>query len=202
MTTAKPKTTRSRSRSTKPAAAKPAPAKKAAAATGADFEAFKIPEFNFEAFKMFDMNQFDFAKFDMSKFDFGTAEVPAAYRDFAEKALAQAKEAYAKVKDGAEQSVDLVEDSLEAARDNALDVQMKGMDNAKANTDALYDFWKDMLSVKSVSEAVELQTSFARQQYEMLTSQGKDLQEASTKAVTETFKPVKDAAEKAFKAAA
>lgn len=195
MTTAKT----TRTRAAKPAAAKPAAQKTEAVEAKAihsipgmpDFEAFKIPEFSFGDAKMFDV----------SKFDVANMEMPTMVRDMAEKAVSQSKDGYAKVKAAAEESIDVVEETLETVRESALEVQQKTVDNAKANTDAVYDFFKDMFSVKSVSEAVELQTSFARQQFEMLSAQSKDISELTGKAVTETFKPAKDAAEKVMKAA-
>lgn len=192
-----PKTTRTRAAktaATKPAAQKSeaVEAKTAPIIPGMpEFEAFKIPEFSFGDSKMFDP----------SKFDMANMEVPTMVRDMADKAVSQTKDGYAKVKAAAEESIDMVEETLETARESTLEVQQKTVDNAKANTDAVYDFFKDMFSVKSVSEAVELQTSFARQQFEMFSAQTKDISELTGKAVTETFKPAKVAAEKAMKAA-
>lgn len=193
MTTPKAKTTRTR------AASKPAAAAAATTETTTapiipgmpGFDAFKVPEIPFANADMFDL----------SKFDASNLEVPAMVRDMAEKAVSQTKDGYAKAKAAAEDSIDVVEETLETVRESTLEVQQKAMDNAKANTDAAYDFFKDMFSVKSVSEAVELQTSFARQQFEMLSSQSKDLSTLTGKALTETFKPAKQAAEKVMKAA-
>lgn len=192
MTTTKAKTTRTR------AASKPAVAAKTEATTAPiipgmpGFEAFKVPEI--PAFAGADM-------FDMSKFDGANMEVPTMVRDMAEQAVSQTKDGYAKVKAAAEESIDVVEETLETVRETALEVQHRAMDNAKANTDAAYDFFKDLFSVKSVSEAVELQTSFARQQFEMMSTQSKDLSTLTGKAVTETFNPAKQAAEKVMKTA-
>lgn len=191
MTTTKAKTTRTR------AASKPAVAAKTAATTTPiipgmpGFEAFKVPEMPFAGADMFDM----------SKFDAASMEVPTMVRDMAEQAVSQTKDGYAKVKAAAEESIDVVEETLETVRETALEVQHKAMDNAKANTDAAYDFFKELFSVKSVSEAVELQTSFARQQFEMMSAQSKDLSSLTGKAMTETFSPAKQVAEKVMKAA-
>lgn len=194
MTTPKAKTTRAR------AASKPAEVTEAAKTEETTapvipgmpgFDAFKVPEMPFANANMFDL----------SKFDAANMEVPAMVRDMTEKAVSQSKDGYAKAKAAAEESIDVVEETLETVRETALEVQHKAMDNAKANTDAVYDFFKDMFGVKSVSEAVELQTSFARQLFEMLNAQSKDLSSLTGKAVTETFKPAKQAAEKVMKAA-
>ncbi len=199
MTTPKAKTTRSRAAS-KPAES--APAEAVEAATTETATAPIIPGMpGFEAFKMSEIPFANSSFFDMSKFDSTKIEVPAMVRDMAEKAVSQTKDGYAKAKAAAEESIDVVEETLETVRETALEVQHKAMDNAKANTDAAYDFFKDMFGVKSVSEAVELQTSFARQQFEMLSSQSKDLSSLAGKAVTESFKPAKQAADKAMKAA-
>jgi phasin len=202
MTTPKAKTTRTRAAS-KPAESAPAEAAEAVeAATTETATAPIIPGMpGFEAFKMSEIPFANTNFFDMSKFDSTKIEVPAMVRDMAEKAVSQTKDGYAKAKAAAEESIDVVEETLETVRETALEVQHKAMDNAKANTDAAYDFFKDMFGVKSVSEAVELQTSFARQQFEMLSSQSKDLSSLAGKAVTESFKPAKQAADKAMKAA-
>lgn len=191
MTTTKAKTTRTR------AASKPAEAVKTEATAAPiipgmpGFDAFKVPELPFTNADMFDL----------SKFEVANMEVPTMVRDMAEKAVSQTKDGYAKAKAAAEESIDVVEETLETVRETTLEVQQKAMDNAKANTDAAYDFFKDLFSVKSVSEAVELQTSFARQQFEMLSAQSKDLSSLTSKAVTETFTPATQAAEKVMKAA-
>jgi phasin len=205
MTTSKAKTTRTRAAS-KPAQSAPAEAAaEAVEAATTETETATAPIIpgmpGFEAFKMSEIPFASSNFFDLSKFDASKIEVPAMVRDMAEKAVSQTKDGYAKAKAAAEESIDVVEETLETVRESTLEVQHKAMDNAKANTDAAYDFFKDMFSVKSMSEAVELQTSFARQQFEMLSSQSKDLSTLAGKAVTETLKPAKQAADKAMKAA-
>ncbi len=187
---------------TKTAASKPAAKPTAKAAATETVAAPIIPGMpNFEAFKVPEIPFGDTNMFDLSKYDVKNMEVPAMVRDMAEKAVSQSKDGYAKAKAAAEDSIDAVEETLETVRETSLEYQQRAIDNAKASTDAVYDFFKDMFGVKSVSEAVELQTSFARQQFEMLSAQTKDMSELAGKAATESFKPAKDAAEKAMKAA-
>lgn len=137
-------------------------------------------------------------------FPMSTAEVPEAFRDMAEKGVSQARENYAKVKAAAEEATDVLEESFETARGNTLDLSTVAMDAAKANIDAGFAFMKDFMAVKSVSEAVELQTAFARERFDASTAQAKDMQAKVTKMTEEASKPVKDAMAKsmeAFKAA-
>ncbi|MBO6620238.1 MAG: phasin family protein, partial [Muricauda sp.] len=56
-----------------------------------------------------------------------------------------------------------------------------------------------MIGVKSLSEVLELQTSFMRKSYEMMVEQAKDMQAASSKAAEDVAKPTKTAFEKAMK---
>ncbi len=137
-------------------------------------------------------------------FPMNTAEMPEAFRDMAEKGVATARENYAKVKAAAEEATDLLEDQFETARANSLDLSATSIDAAKANIDAGFAFMKDFMAVKSVSEAVELQTAFARERFDAASAQAKDMQAKVTKMTEEASKPVKDAVAKsmdAFKAA-
>ncbi|MGA8996781.1 MAG: hypothetical protein WB463_02755, partial [Pseudolabrys sp.] len=52
---------------------------------------------------------FEMPKFEMPKFEMPKFEVPTAFREFAEKGIAQAKENYEKVKSAAEQATDVLE---------------------------------------------------------------------------------------------
>lgn len=137
-------------------------------------------------------------------FPISTAEVPEAFRDMAEKGVAQARENYAKVKVAAEEATDMLEDTLETARSNSMELSGTALDAAKANIDAGFAFMKDFMAVKTVSEAVELQTAFARECFDTTSAQAKDMQAKVTKMSEEASKPVQDAVAKsmeAFKAA-
>ncbi|WP_249694162.1 phasin [Stappia sp. WLB 29] len=168
---------------TKTAAAAPkAPRAKTAKAAEATVSAFP----NFEAFTMPKM------------------EIPAVTREMAEKSIEQAREAYAKLKTAAEDATDLLEDGFETTRRGVLDFNHKAVDAARTNTDATFQFVKDLFEVKTLAEAIELQTSFARAQFDAFGAQAKDMQELSTKLageMNETFKGAVEKASKDFKAA-
>ena len=63
----------------------------------------------------FEMPKFEMPKFEMPKFEVPKFEVPTAFREFAEKGIAQAKENYDKVKSAAEQATDVLEDTYSTA---------------------------------------------------------------------------------------
>jgi phasin len=133
-------------------------------------------------------------------FPMNTAEMPEAFRDMAEKGVAQARDGYAKMKAAAEEATDVLEDSMETARANTLDLSSDALEVAKGNIDATFAFMKDFMAVKTVSEAVELQTAFARDRFDASSAQAKDMQAKVTKMTETAAAPVKDVVAKSMDA--
>ena len=134
--------------------------------------------------------------------DFPTFDASAAsdqVRAFAEKGVEQTKELYASVKTNAEQAQKAVEDSVETVRSASKDVSVKALSAMRTNAQAGFDHLEALLGAKSLSEFVELQTSFLRKQAETAMEQAKDFQAVSSKVVEDVTKPAKDAFAKAVK---
>ncbi|WP_310621285.1 phasin [Flexibacterium corallicola] len=138
-------------------------------------------------------------KADTEMFAMNTMEVPAFLREATEKSVEQAKDAYTKMKSASEEATDLLEEAFETTREGVLELNLKAVDAAKTNSDAVFSYMKDMFGTKTLSEAIELQSSFARTQYEAVTEQAKDMQELATKLATSLSEPAKNAIEKAAK---
>src|SRR6266852_3237394 len=122
---------------------------------------------------------FELPKFDLPKFDLPKLEVPAAFREIAEKGVAQAKDAYERVKAAA--------------------YNLKVIEAARANTNAAFDYARELLDVKSFSEIIELSTAHARKQFEAVSEQTKELAALAQKVATETTEPLKSGVTKAFR---
>lgn len=163
-----------------------------AAATPAEF--FQIPKFDMPSFGM---PNFDFAKMAMP-----SAEVPAAFREYAEKGVAQAKGAYEKMKAGAEEANGIAAATLANASKGATEYGLKLTETVRTNTNAAFDFAQHALTVKSLPELMTLSVEHGRKQFEVLVSQSKELAEIAQKAATETAAPAKVGFEKAAKLAA
>ena len=146
---------------------------KAAKSTATPFDAFSFPTPNFE--------------------------VPAAFREIAEKSVSQARDAYAKLKTATEEATGLVEETFENARNGALAFSVKAIDAVQLNSDASFAFARDMFGAKTMSAMIELQSAFARKQFEAMTEQMKELQALGEKYITTTTKPVTAKVEKTFK---
>ena len=113
------------------------------------------------------------AAFDAFNFPTPTFEIPAAFQDFAEKSV---------------------------FRKGAFTIGVKALDATQANSDASFAFAKDLFGAKTLSEVIELQSTFARKQFDAFAAQFKEFQSLTEKLVTETTKPVTDQVEKTFKA--
>jgi phasin len=141
---------------------------------------------------------FEFPKFEIPNFEMPKMEVPAAFREFAEKGATQAKETYEKMKAAAEEATDVLEDTYATAAKGCADYGLKLIEASRVNTNAAFDFYTELMSVKSYSEVIELSTAHARKQFEAVTAQSKDLAALAQKMATETAEPIKDSVSKAF----
>src|SRR5690606_8346715 len=103
-------------------------------------------------------------------------------RAFAEKGVEQSKEAYAKLKTGAETAQKALETSFEQAKTVSNEFSLKSIAAARANAEASFAHLEALVAAKSLAEVIELQTAFARKTVETAIDQAKDFQAASTKA--------------------
>ncbi len=141
------------------------------------------------------------AKDMMAAFSFPDFEIPEIFRSFTEQGLSQTRESYARMKSAAEEATDVLEDSLETAREGMREVQFKALDIVKSNSDAAFELMRKLLATTSVADAMQLQTTFARERFEAMVDYSKDVQATVTKASTEAAAPAKAMIEKAMSAA-
>ncbi len=139
------------------------------------------------------------APFQAFSFPSAGFEFPNAFREFAEKSIAQARDGYARMKSAAEDATDLVEGTIETARDGAFAIGAKALDAAKSNSDASFALARDLLTAKTMSDVLELQSTFARSQFEAVSAQVKELQALTGKLFADTTKPVTEKVEKTLK---
>ena len=137
-------------------------------------------------------------KFEMPKFELPKMEIPAAFREVAEKSVSQAKENYEKLKAAAEEATDVLEETYATATKGSTEYGLKLIDVARLNTNAAFDFFSQVITVKSISEALELSTAHARKQFETATEQGKELTAIAQKVATDSVEPIKAGVTKAF----
>ena len=127
------------------------------------------------------------------------SKVSESFREFAEKGAAQSKEAYAKMKEAADDATKTVEATLESAQAGSVELGLKAIEALRTNAENSLSHMEALLGVKSVSELFELQTAFLRKQAEVVVEQARTLQETSKKVAEKVSAPGKSAAEKAMK---
>jgi len=141
---------------------------------------------------------FGLPNYETPKFDLPNMEIPEAFREMAEKGVAQVKDTYEKVKATTEEVTDLLKDTYMTSSKGATDYNLKVIEFAQINTNAAFDFAYKLLGVKSLTEFVELSTANARKQFEVMTAQTKELTELAQKVITEIAEPMKTGVTKAF----
>jgi phasin len=138
-------------------------------------------------------------QFDVSKVEFPQFELPAAFRELAERGLSQARDNWERMKAATEQATDLMEGSYATASRGMADYGLKVIEAARVNTNAAFDLAGELMTVKSVSQAVELSTAHARKQFEAMSAQTRELVALAQKVATETSEPIKESVSTAFK---
>jgi phasin len=127
-------------------------------------------------------------------------EMPEVVRQFAETGVKQAKDAYSRMKTAAEETTDMLEDAYASATRGATELNLKALDALRANVNAGFDYARELVSVKSLSEAVELSASQIRHHFDALSAQARELSALAQKVAAETSEPIKSGVTKTFKA--
>ena len=140
----------------------------------------------------------DAPHFAAPKFELPKMEVPAAFREIAESGLSQARNSCEKLKAAAEEATDVLETAYATASKGTTEYGLKLIEATHANTNAAFDFAGELMSAKSFSEMIELSAKHARQQFETLSHQTKELTAIAQKVASETSEPIKTGVSKVF----
>ena len=130
-------------------------------------------------------SSFGVHNYEMPNFDLPKMEMPDAFREMAEKGVAQAKDDYEKIQATTVEATELLKETYTTAAKGATDYNLKVIEIARTNTNAAFDYAYELLAVKSPSEFIELSTAHARKQFEAMTAQTKELTELAQKVTTE-----------------
>ncbi|MDZ7823612.1 MAG: phasin family protein [Ahrensia sp.] len=144
------------------------------------------------------------AKKDKSTFEFPQGVDPSKYleqlKTMAEEGLSKAKETYEQAQAVFAEAQKEAEAGLSTMQSNSAKISLATLNSARSNTEATFAHMEKLVGVKSISEFMELQTSFLRNQAEMAVDTAKSMQELYSTAATQAAEPVKKAAEKAMDA--
>ena len=136
--------------------------------------------------------------FELPKFDMSNMEMPEAFREMAEKGVAQVKDTCEKVKAASDEAADLLQNTYTTVIKGTNDYNLKLFEIARTNTRAAFDYAHELLGVKSPSEFIELSTAQMHKQLGMFSAQNKELCALAQEAATEAAEPIKIGVSKAF----
>ena len=77
-------------------------------------------------------------------------------------------------------------------------MNLKLIEIARTNTRATFDYAHELLGVKSPSEFIELSTAQMRKQFDMFSTQNKELCALAQEVATEAAEPIKTGVSEAF----
>ena len=134
----------------------------------------------------------------MNEFTTTAIKSDEAFRETAEKGVAQVKDTYEKAKVATEQATDILKDTYATAAKGATEYNLKIIEIARTNTNAAFDHAQKLIGVKSPLEFVELSTAHARKQLDTMMAQTKELTELAQKVTTNIAEPLKAGVTMAF----
>jgi phasin len=128
-------------------------------------------------------------------------EVQENVRKALEKGVADTRAAYSKAKAAAQETTGALEASCATAAKGVVEFNAKTLEALRLNAEANFDFLKSVISVKSVSEFVALQSEHTRKQAEAIAAQAKEIAALSQKIAADSAEPIKSQFSKTFKLA-
>jgi phasin len=111
-------------------------------------------------------------------------EIPAEMRNFAEKSMEQAKQAFDNFLAAAQQAVSTAGSRVATAHSGAKEASGLAMRFAQRNIDASFDFAQKLARAKEPQEIIALHTEYAREQMDVLAEQAKELSRHAAKMTT------------------
>jgi phasin len=134
----------------------------------------------------------EFPMVDIPKMEATAAQATTAYREFAEKGVSQAKDAFAKMKTATEETTTILETTYANASKGASEYGLKVVEIARVNSNAAFDLAIELLGARTFAQMIEISTSHTRKQLELLTEQTKELATLAQKVATHTVEPMKE----------
>lgn len=135
------------------------------------------------------LTQEDFPMFDFS----GLTET---YRKMAEENMAKVEEGMTKAKSMSDETAKAFEDSFEVAKVDGTKLSLKTMDLVYSNISTSMGQMEKLMAVKSLTDIMDLQSTYLTSQMETIGAQMKELQDATVKLSESVVAPVKAIAEK------
>lgn len=116
--------------------------------------------------------------------------------DMVRRSVDEAEAAFERASEVAHSSVQVFDAAASALKANATEVQLKAIEMAQANTNALFALARRFLAVRDPADIVHIQQRFVAEQMEDFVRQAGDIQALAVKLVSGAAKPPHDGAPK------
>ena len=117
-------------------------------------------------------------------------DVQENLRKAAEKGMDESRAAYARGKTAAEDATQSLESIYAAAVQGFAAINGKAVDALRANVEAGFGFFKALAAVKSLPEALEIQSGHAHKQFDALTFQAREIAAMAQKIAADAVAPL------------
>lgn len=118
--------------------------------------------------------------------------VPEAFRSAAERFVSQSREAYEQGKGTMEETVEMLEKSVDTAGQGAAALNRKMIEITQTNVNSGFDLARDLAGARNFTEILECQTAFAQKQFETFAAQAEEIRSLSTRFASEASAPFKE----------
>lgn len=127
-----------------------------------------------------------------------SAEIPQDAADIARQSVDQAQAAFDRVSDFAHEGVQVFDAAAGALKANVAELQLKAMEIAQTNTNALFDHLRGLLAVREPGEVIPLNQAFVSDQAKAFLHQVAEVNQLALKFAAETAKPMQEGVFKSF----
>ena len=124
-------------------------------------------------------------------FDMPLFAMPGIFRGIAEQSVVRVRENCEKMKAASGEIADILRETYSTNANGAADYGAKVIEISSANTNSAFDFLTSLMNTKSLSEIIQLSATQSRKNFEVTSSQNKELWQLAQKVATETAEPIK-----------
>jgi phasin len=116
-------------------------------------------------------------------------EIPAEMRAFAERSFEQARIAFDKFIEAAQQTMNTLEGQSKVAQEGAKEINQKIMGFAEQNVATAFDYAQKLVQAKDPQSLMALHGEFVQAQVQVLADQARELTDIASKAARDSTRP-------------
>jgi phasin len=124
--------------------------------------------------------------------EFATTQMPEAMRAIAERNITQMRELYERSKDALDAVLQSWERTFGAAGQGAVAFNRKVINITQRNINSGFNLTKSLVGAKNLSEAMEMQAAYWREQFDALGAQAEEVRALSSHVTADMAKPINE----------